>query len=191
MLNKFKLLIDQFFNKINENSDNKIVESSENITNENHDDLEIKIEKTKKFLSSVLENIYQNSCPCAYPRIQQLLELDPYRISGNYVCYETEILIDLLRDHFEIIESELNDECDNEKWICKKCASVYEWGWQDFSIAVNRQKLQLIELKAKTVGKEALKPTPLYLGLFGHSYPSREEADSVEFDEFEKYYKEL
>jgi hypothetical protein len=45
-------------------------------------------------------------------------------------------------------------------------------------------------LKVKQVGKPALKPVPLYIGLMGHSYPPKSEMKSVDFAEFEKYITE-
>ena len=76
------------------------------------------------------------------------------------------------------------------KWICKKCRSSYEFGWSDFSIYVERQKLKLTDLKTELIGLPITKPIPLYLGLAGHSYPSRQEITSVSFDEFKKYMTE-
>jgi hypothetical protein len=48
----------------------------------------------------------------------------------------------------------------------------------------------LTELKAEVKGKPVTKPIPLYLGLAGHSYPSRQEITSVSFEEFKKYMTE-
>jgi hypothetical protein len=74
-------------------------------------------------------------------------------------------LIGFSKPYFHIEKSELADENLNEKWICKKCGSTYEFGWQDFSIAVEREKLKLTELKVEQIGKPAIKPIPLYIGL--------------------------
>lgn len=84
----------------------------------------------------------------------------------------------------------MKDECTNEKWVCKTCGSVYEYGWSDFSIHVDRQKLTLSNLHCAPIGKEATKPVPLYLGLFGHSYPPQSEFCKATFEEMELYLKE-
>jgi hypothetical protein len=94
------------------------------------------------------------------------------------------------KNYFHITESSLKDEVTNEKWICKKCGSSYEFGWSDFSIYVERQKLKLTDLKTELIGLSTTKPIPLYIVLAGHSYPLREEITSVSFDEFKKYMTE-
>ncbi|UII25121.1 hypothetical protein LVD15_17650 [Fulvivirga maritima] len=146
--------------------------------------------KTSELLVAALERYNQNACQCAYPRFQQLIGIDCTETGDAFHCYDTELLINLSKKYFNIGVSNLNNENANEKWTCKKCQSVYEYGWQDFSIAVERQKLELVELKAKPIGKEASKPIPLYLGLAGHTYPPRTEIDQVSFEEFESYLME-
>lgn len=52
-----------------------------------------------------------------------------------------------------------------------KCRSHYEYGWSDFSIYIERQKLELISLRTGKIGKPTTEQIPLFLGLIGHSYP--------------------
>jgi len=96
----------------------------------------------------------------------------------------------MAKDYFDITQSSLKGEATNEKWICKEWGSTYAYGWSDFSIYVERQKLKLAGLKTALIGLPTIKPIPLYLGLAGHSYPSRGEIISVSFDEFKKYITE-
>ena len=55
-----------------------------------------------------------------------------------------------------------------------------------YRIHVERQKLKLTELKVGKIGKPALMPISIYLGLRGYSYPSQTEMISVYFEAFEK-----
>lgn len=157
---------------------------------------EINDERTRrhqqvKFLfETALKKYSQNGCPCCFPRFRQISGIDCVNYRMAFSCYETELLISLSKTHFLIEPSTFQDENINEKWICKTCKSHYEFGWQDFSIAVERQKLKLVQLKATQTGKEALMPIPLYLGLSGHSFPSQSEITPVPFEMFEKYMME-
>jgi len=136
---------------------------------------------------SVLEMYYSTACQCAYPRFQQIIGIDMSGTRHSFKCFDTELLIDASKIYFDIEKSKFSDENINKKWICKICGSTYEYGWSDFSIHVERQKLKLTELKVVEIGKPALKPIPIYLGLKGHSYPSQTEIIGVDFEEFEKY----
>lgn len=138
-------------------------------------------------LNIALEKYTTENCQCAFPRFQQLIGIDCCNYGESFKCWETEILISSSKKHFEIKQSDLTDENINEKWICKKCSSTYEYGWSDFSIYIERQKLKLTELKVKSIGKNIEKPIPLFLGLIGHSYPKRSEMDAVELAVLEKY----
>jgi len=148
---------------------------------------EIKQKKVSDLLNSALEKYNFKYCQCAFPRFQQIIGIDCSKTGDSFKCWETEILISLSKKYFEIIDSELKDENVNQTWICKKCKSEYEFGWSDFSIHVDRQKLKLTNLKALEIGKEIQKTTPLHLGLFGHSYPDKTEMDFVEYEELKKY----
>jgi hypothetical protein len=147
----------------------------------------VKFEQAKNLFIDSL-NIYNSkSCQCAFPRFQQMVGIDCSDTGNSFKCYDTDLLISVTKDCFDITESNLNDEVTNEKWICKKCNTTYEFGWSDFSIYVDRQKLKLTNLKTELIGLPTTKPIPLYLGLAGHSYPSKEEITNVSFDEFRKY----
>ena len=143
--------------------------------------------KLVELLKSAFEIYDSKLCQCAYPRFRQIVQIDCSESGNSFKCYETEILIGLSKKNFNVTQSDLKDEVTNEKWECKKCNSIYEFGWSDFSIAVEREKLKLIELKTESIGKETIKPIPLYIGLHGHSYPPKTEMYSAEFSQFEKY----
>ncbi len=136
---------------------------------------------------AAFEMYTSESCQCAYPRYQQLIGIDCTSSENSFVCYDTEILINLSKPYFNIETSQLSDESTNETWRCKKCGSTYEYGWSDLSIHVERQKLKLTNLTTISVGKAIKRPIPLYLGLAGHSYPSKTEMIPVDFREFENY----
>jgi hypothetical protein len=143
--------------------------------------------KLVELLKSTFEIYDSKLCQCAYPRFRQIVQIDCAESGNSFKCWETEILIALCKKNFNITPSELKDEIINEKWECKKCNSIYEFGWSDFSIAVEREKLKLVELKTESIGKEIFKPIPLYIGLFGHSYPPKTEMYNAEFSEFKNY----
>ena len=151
----------------------------------------IRHDKAKQLFISTLEFYNSQYCQCAYPRFQQMIRIDlcNYK-NASFKCYDTDLLIDLSKKYFDIKQSQLNDEITNQLWTCKKCDSIYEYGWSDFSIYVERQKLKLIELKTESIGKQTEKPIPVFLGLMGHSYPDKTEITNVEFEEFENYLTE-
>ncbi len=149
-----------------------------------------KFEKVKKLFNSSLEIYNSEFCQCAYPRFQQIVSIDCANTGDSFKCYETDLLIGLVKPYFDIEKSELTDENTNEKWICKKCSSTYEYGWSDFSIYVERKKMKLQNLKVSLKGNKTKKPIPLFLGLMGHSYPAMTEMTNVDFAEFENYMTE-
>ncbi len=144
----------------------------------------------KELLNESLNIYNSHACQCAFPRFQQIISIDCSNTGNSFKCYDTDLLISMSKNYFDITDSRLKDEVTNEKWICKKCGSSYEFGWSDFSIYVERQKLKLTDLKTELIGLSTTRPIPLYLGLAGHSYPSRDEITSVSFDEFKKYMTE-
>jgi len=136
-------------------------------------------------------NVYNSEfCQCAYPRFQQIISIDCANTGNAFKCYDTDLLIDLSKPHFDIEKSNLTDECSNEKWTCKKCGSTYEYGWSDFGIYVERQKLKLQNLAIPSKGKQAIKPIPLFLGLTGHSLPPRTEITNADYTDFKNYMTE-
>lgn len=149
-----------------------------------------RFEQVKNLFISSLAAYNAENCPCAYPRFQQIIGIDCRDTGNSFKCFETDLLINLSKAGFDIEKSQLTDECTNEKWTCRKCGSTYEYGWSDFSIYVERQKLKLVHLAASPKGKPAVHPIPLYLGLMGHSYPSKTEITSVDFGAFENYLTE-
>jgi len=154
-------------------------------------ELMVKVEQVKELFKSTLIKYNSTSCQCAFPRYQQLISIDCSETRKLFKSVDTEILISLSKPYFERVKSELNNECTNEKWTCLKCGSIYEYGWSDFSIYFDRQILKLVSLKVDIIGKKAITPIPLFLGLEGHSYPYFSNTINVGFSEFEKYIKEL
>lgn len=150
----------------------------------------IKYEQAKHLLNASLERYNAVHCQCAYPRFQQIVGIDCTDSHNSFKCYDTDLLINLSKPYFDIETSNLNDECTNNTWICKKCKSTYEYGWSDFSIQVERQKLKLKNLTINSVGKEVIVPIPLFLGLRGHSYPPNTAMRPANFVDFEKYMSE-
>lgn len=159
-------------------------------TQNNFNDLSLKHIKVKELYEAAFEMYYSTSCQCAFPRYQQIVGIDCFNFSSSFKCFDAEMLIGFSRPYFYIEKSDMKDEIKNEKWICKRCSSTYEYGWQDLSIAVEREKLALTELKLNSIGKPVLKPIPIYIGLRGHSYPSKSEITKVEYDEFKRYLME-
>ncbi|MFT3793205.1 hypothetical protein [Flavobacterium sp.] len=146
-----------------------------------------KYDRLRLLLDKAIEKYNAISCPCAFPRYLQLTGINCTKSGNSFVCYETDLLISKSKPFFDIGESTRTDENRNEKWTCKKCGSVYEFGWSDFSIHVNRQKLEPAALKVDPVGKPVQNPIPLFMGLWGHSYPSKSQMTTVDYEEFEKY----
>ncbi len=149
-----------------------------------------KVEQVKNLFSTILRIYNEESCQCAYPRFQQIIGIDCSDTGNSFKSYDTDLLISMSKEYFEITDSELTDEITNKKWVCKKCGSTYEYGWSDFSIYVERQKLKLTRLMLQPKGKPPIIPIPLYLGLVGHSYPSRSKITNVDFIAFENYMTE-
>ncbi|PIB27191.1 hypothetical protein BFP78_15800 [Gaetbulibacter sp. 5U11] len=155
------------------------------------EEFQIRYNKVSELLEKTVEGYYQgNSCACQYPRFIQIVGINCTDYGESFKAWETTLLIEKVKKHFEIETLENGPECSNEKWTCKKCKSEFNFGWSDFSIAVEREVLLPIKIKTKEKGEKSTKPIPLYAGLYGHSYPSKEEIDSVEFDTFEKYIME-
>ncbi|MBL4867714.1 MAG: hypothetical protein JKY67_15205 [Pseudomonadales bacterium] len=153
-------------------------------------EFEANYRQTKGLIERVLVKYNESGCQCAYPRYRQIVSVDCAARGGSYMSHDTELFIDLSKPYFNVHVSELTDENTNERWVCKVCESVYEYGWSDFSIYVSRQKLSPVELKAKDIGSPCIKPMPLYLGLMGHSSPSDTYVIYVTYQEFKKYIEE-
>ncbi len=104
-----------------------------------------------RVFESALKMYNASACPCAYPRYQQIIGIDCTKTHNLFMCFETELLIQMSSSNFNVSKLEKTDENIGEQRICKRCGSVYEYGWQDFSIAVSRQKLKITELKASPI----------------------------------------
>ena len=148
------------------------------------------IEKLKDLYKKVFELYYSDNCQCSYPRFQQLVGIHSIQPEYSFKCYDTELLIDYSKQFFRIEKSSLKDENANEIWTCKKCKSTYEFGWSDFSIHLERQKLELKELKAEIIGKNSHLPIPLFLGVRGYKIPDNSKIVKANFEKFEKYLME-
>ena len=183
-------LFDKIFKRIETKQTGAKKNLSDSEVEHRNKEFMIKFDQAKKLFTSSLTMYNSEHCQCAYPRFQQIVGVDCSDTGNSFKCHDTDLLINMSKEYFYITMSELADEVTNEKWICKKCGSIYEYGWSDFSIYVERQKLKLTNLMTEPTGKPSIKPIPLFLGLAGHSYPSRAEITSVEFVEFEKYMTE-
>ena len=177
------------FDKIFKKTETKKYPTDSEIEQRNKEFM-VNLEQVKNLFATTLNNYNSENCHCAYPRFQQIIGIDCSKIGKSFKCHDTDLLIDMSKVYFDISSSDLSNEVTNEKWICKKCGSIYEYGWSDFSIHVERQKLKLTNLRTQLIGKPPIKPVPLYLGVSGHSYPPRSEITSVTFEEFEKYMSE-
>ena len=178
-------LFDKLFNKT---GTKKYLTDSE--IEQGNKEFMVKFEQLKNLFTTSLNNYNINNCQCAYPRFQQIIGIDCSNTGNSFKCHDTDLLISMSNLYFDISNSDLTDENTNEKWICKKCGSTYEYGWSDFSIYVERQKLKLTNLTTQLIGQPPIMPVPLYLGLAGHSYPPRSEITSVTFAEFKNYMTE-
>lgn len=155
------------------------------------EEFQIRYNKASEVIEKTVKIYYHgDSCACQYPRFKQIVGINCTDYREAFKAWETSLLIEKVRKHFEIEPLENGPECSNEKWICKRCQSEYNFGWSDFSIAVERDVLLPIKIKAKEKGKKAITPIPLYIGLYGHSYPSKKEIDNVSFEVFQKYVME-
>ncbi len=177
------------FDKLFKKTDSKKDLTDSDIEQRNKEFM-VRFEQVKNLFSTSLSKYNIENCQCAYPRFQQIIGIDCSNTGHSFKCHDTDLLISMSNVYFDISNSGLTDEVTNEKWICKKCGSTYEYGWSDFSIYVERQKLKLINLSTQLIGQPTFMPVPLYLGLSGHSYPPRSEITSVTFEEFENYMSE-
>lgn len=146
-----------------------------------------RIEAVKKLLEKTFKQYNEKNCQCSYPRYRQIIGINCSDTSKSFQSFETEILINLSKSNFIREEREKLGENIFEIWTCKKCNSTFEYAWTDFSIAVNRQYLKVIELKVKDTGKPQTDIIPLFAGLFGYSYPSKEIIKPVNYKTFENY----
>ena len=151
----------------------------------------MKYEQTKELLSNRLKTYNLEHCQCAYPRFQQIIEIDCLQLGGTFKCWETELLINLSKQYFDIEKSKLTDEIENKLWTCKKCKSTYEYGYTDFSKNIERQKLKLLNLTVKEIGEPIIIPIPLYLGLLSDSFPDKLEMIKVDVKGFQNYITEI
>lgn len=109
-----------FFNQfLRWKADNNLI--SEEEIKKRDSEFKIKYEKAKDLFTSTLRLYNSNSCQCAYPRFQQIVGIDCCQSRNSFKCYDTDLLITLTKEYFNIEKSELNDENTNEKWVCKKC----------------------------------------------------------------------
>ncbi|MBN1669732.1 MAG: hypothetical protein JXR37_01785 [Kiritimatiellae bacterium] len=141
----------------------------------------------KELIGSILEQYQEKACQCAYPRFRQIVSMDCAATGDSYTCYDTEIFIDMARTYFDVFASELHDEIRNEKWVCKSCGSVYEYGWSDFSIHVSRQRLTPVRINTQDIGLPPEKPVPLFVGIVGHSCLPKNEVLEASYKQFKRY----
>lgn len=140
-----------------------------------------------KFIEETLVDFNNQSCQCAFPRFRQIVSIDCVDYSKSFYCSETEGFISQARNYFTITKTDTGSEAYNELWSCNKCGSLYDYGWSDFSIHVERSFLKNKELKTTGIGAEPQLPIPLFVGIFGHTFPEKDQLTPVDFDTFKKY----
>ncbi len=185
-MNIFKL----FSNKNNKSDDEKPSTPSDIDALES--DFQKRYNKASELIDKTVKMYYDSdSCACQHPRFIQIVGINCVDFGESFKAWETTLLVNKVKKHFIVETLENGPECSNEKWTCKKCESEFNYGWSDFSIAVEREVLITTNNKVIGKGKEITKPIPLYLGLDGHSFPSEKEIDHVDFEVFKKYIMEI
>jgi len=144
-----------------------------------------------KFIGETVDYYNSISCPCAFPRFRQVVSLDCTDYGKSFYASETEGFISNASIFFKRQSLESGIEASNELWTCKTCGSVYQYGWSDFSIHVNRTILKIIDLKTEEIGAPAELPLPLFVGLFGHNFPDKAHINPVDFETFKSYILQL
>ena len=134
-------------------------------------------------LEDVLKEYDRHACPCAFPRFNQYTSIDCVDYRGSFYMHETEGLIHYAKPYFHIEPPESNVAT----YKCKKCGSLYDYEWQDFSIHVSRSYLKLRELKTAQIGADLLEPIPFCVGPSGHKLPPKELFSYMPLDEFRLY----
>jgi len=146
-----------------------------------------KMQKGFELLKETLKFYNNNGCQCRYPRFRQIVGIDCILIDKTFQSFETECFIDLSRLEFEKQKVSNTDEDEAEIWSCKKCGSTFEYGFSEFSIAISRQYLRLIDLKLEDLGQNETAQIPLFVGLLGYDYPSQNEIKIVNYNIFKNY----
>ena len=147
----------------------------------------VRKEQIRTLFEQVLARYQARACPCAYPRFRQLAEVDCSKTGDSYTCHDTELLISMAKPGFEVRKTESNEDAVTQQWTCKTCGSVYDFGWSDFSIAIDRSRLRVVDLNVREVGLPAKQPQPVYLGVMGHSLPGPGEVEQVDYEVFADY----
>jgi len=144
-------------------------------------------DKLWKFIEEALLFYNEKSCQCAFPRFRQIVSIDCVDTRSSFYASETEGFISIGKKYFTSIKLDSGPEAQNELWTCNKCGSVYAFGWADFSIEVNRTFLKIQELKTTDIGAEPTLPIPLFVGIFGHKFPGKDQLIPVDFETFKNY----
>ena len=147
--------------------------------------------KVEDLLDEVVKKYYESGCACAHPRFIQIAGIDCVRYEQAFVCWETELMIGRVSEHFSKTQIEPNHESYQEIWTCNHCESTFLLSWSDFSAAIDRRVLSRKEIKIPYTGKSALHPIPLFAGLYGHGYPPKTEICSVDYESIRTYLLEL
>lgn len=140
------------------------------------------------FIYELKNELDKNGCQCSFPRFRQIVALDCVADDGNYYISETENIIKIFKDKFSIIDINHDQSyLSKELWTCKFCNSTYEYERDEFSAYVSRSVLKIKDLKIRDVGNPEIFPIPLFIGPFGHTKPSKEYIELVDFSEFKRY----
>ncbi|MBC7904608.1 MAG: hypothetical protein H7Y27_14385 [Gemmatimonadaceae bacterium] len=143
------------------------------------------------FLNETIAYYKSISCYCAFPRFRQMIGIDCTDYRKAFAVSETECLIGISSQFFASQPVSNPGEANSELRTCKNCGSSYLFGWQDFSISVNRSVMKPVRINIEDRGAAALVPIPLFVGPSGHGLPDRTQMIPVPFDVFQKYMREL
>ena len=155
------------------------------------DDLKEETEKTWKLIQETLAFYDGIACPCAFPRFRQYTAIDCVDFRASFYMSETEAFLHYCHPYFDVQEIDKGDENYRAMYTCKKCRSIYEYAWTDFSIRISRTYLKIKDMKAVQVGPTGKLPIPFYLGLFGHTLPAQDQFQKVELADFINYIREI
>lgn len=150
----------------------------------------------KEIIKKAIQQYYEKGhCACQHPRFVQITSINCKNYNEVFKCIETSLLINFAKPHFNTRKKKTNlnhhQDSFNEIWTCKHCGTEFLYGWADLSIALDREHLTLISLNTQQHGKAIKTPIPLYIGLHGYSYPSKDAIQSVDYMTFSDYILEV
>ncbi|MFL9481951.1 hypothetical protein ACI6Q2_04180 [Chitinophagaceae bacterium LWZ2-11] len=131
------------------------------------------------------------ACQCAFPRFRQYAGISCTDTRNVFMVSETEGFIHHAEKYFDKQAVAADQENYKAIYTCKKCGSVYDFAYSEFSIAISRTVLKIRELKASQIGADIETVLLFNVGLFGYSYPSRDLFKLVDLETFATYIREV